>query len=43
LRGVPTTERGRVAGPRLCYARVMNTQKIGLVLVALGCGGKGVA
>jgi hypothetical protein len=47
LRGVASRERVRVAGPHLCYARVMNTQKIGaavLVLGALawGCGGKSI-
>jgi hypothetical protein len=47
-RGVASTEQGSVARPRLCYGRVMNTQKIGagVVLVigslALGCGGKAI-
>jgi hypothetical protein len=49
LRGVPTTERGRVAGPRLCYARVMEHSEdrgrgdVGDRVVGFGvrCGGMG--
>jgi hypothetical protein len=47
LRGVASTERGQVTCSRLCYARVMNTQKIGVGavlvdrVVGFGVRGKG--